>query len=69
MTLEELIMAEIEKVPRTKQTDLQKQYVDVFKEKEHYRKDAIYWEQRAKQYEKAYRRLKEKYENNNEKNN
>jgi len=62
MTLEELILEEIEKVPRPKQTDLQKQYVDVFKEKEHYRYDAIYQEQRADKWQKAYEKLKKKYE-------
>ena len=69
MTIEEMILKEIEKTPRTKQTDFQKQYADLYVEKEHYRKDAIYWEQRSKKYELAYRRLKEKYENSNKKDN
>lgn len=62
MTIEELILQEIEKTPRKNQSDLQKKYVDLYTEKEHYRKDAIYWEQTAKKYQSAYRKLKEKYE-------
>ena len=69
MTIEELILQEIEKTPRKHQTDLQKKYVDLYAEKEHYRKDAIYWEQVAKKYQSAYRKLKEKYENSNKENN
>ena len=69
MTIEEMILQEIEKIPRTKQTDLQKKYVDVYIEKEHYRKDAIYWEQEAKKYHIAFRKLKEKHENSNKESN
>ena len=69
MTIEKMILQEIEKVPRTKQTDLQKNYADLYVEKEHYRKDAIYWEQEAKKYQIAFRKLKEHYENSNKKDN
>ena len=63
MTIEEMILQEIEKTPRIKQTDFQKRYADLYTEKEMYRKDAIYWEQTSKKWETAYRKLKEKYEN------
>ena len=69
MTIEEMILKEIEKKPRVKQTDFEKRYADLYVEKEHYRKDALYWEEEAKKYQIAFRKLKEHYENNNKKNN
>ena len=65
MTLDEMILAEIEKTPLKKQSDEQKRLYEALKEKEYYRKDAIYWEQRAKRFEQAYRKLKEKVNNEN----
>lgn len=62
MLLEDLIMQEIDKVPLKKQSDMQKKYAELYKEKEHYRYDAIYQEQRADKWQKAYEKLKKKYE-------
>lgn len=61
MNIEELIMQEIEKVPIQKQTDMQRKYADLYKEKEHYRYDAIYQEQKAKQWQQAYEKLRRRY--------
>lgn len=61
MNIEELIMQEIEKVPIQKQTDMQRKYADLYKEKEHYRYDAIYQEQRAEKWQQAYEKLRRRY--------
>lgn len=62
MLLEDLIMQEIDKVPLKKQSDMQKKYAELYKEKEHYRYDAIYQEQRADKWQMAYEKLKKQYE-------
>lgn len=61
MTIDEMIMQEIEKVPIQKQTDMQKKYAELYKEKEHYRYDAIFQEQRAEKWQQAYEKLKRNY--------
>ena len=62
MTLEEMMMAEIDRIPIQKQSELQQNYAELYKEKEHYRYDAIYQEQRADKWQKAYEKLKRQNE-------
>ena len=61
MNIDDLIMQELEKVPPQKQTEIERKYVELYREKEHYRYDAIYQEQRAEKWQKAYEKLKRKY--------
>lgn len=61
MNIDDMIMQELEKVPPQKQTEIERKYAELYKEKEHYRYDAIYQEQKAEKWQKAYEKLRRRY--------
>ena len=71
MTIDEMIMEEIERIPRAKQSELQQKYIDLYKEKEHYRYEMVAqerlkdkWKRAYEKLQKRYDKLKEQYESN-----
>ena len=60
MTIEEMILEEIDKIPLKKQTELQQKYTELHKEKEHYRYELIAQERLTEQWKRNYEKLDNK---------